>query len=153
MERQQRSFVMIKPDGVQRGLVGAIIARLEAKGFKLAGMKLVRPPRPLLEEHYVDIKSRSFFPGFIAFMESGPVVAMCWEGAKAVPTIRQMVGATNPLEAAPGTVRGDHGLDAGRNLIHASDSADNAAKELALWFTPDELQDYTLAQQPNVYES
>lgn len=153
MENRQRSFVMIKPDGVQRGKVAEIIARFEAKGFKLVALRMMRPSKQLLEEHYVDIKSRSFFPGFLAFMQSGPVVGMCWEGAKAVPTIRQMVGATNPLEAAPGTVRGDLGLDAGRNLVHASDSADNAAKELALWFAPDELMDFALAQHANVYEA
>lgn len=152
MDNRQRSFVMIKPDGVQRGLVGQIIARFEAKGFKLVALKVCRPSKQLLEEHYVDIKSRSFFPGFLAFMASGPVVAMCWEGGNAVSSIRQLVGATNPLEAAPGTIRGDHGLDSGRNLIHASDSVANAEKELSLWFTPDQLMEYTLAQYPNLFE-
>lgn len=153
MPAPEMSFVMVKPDGVQRGLVGEVISRLERKGFKLAGLKLMRPSRQLLEEHYENIKTRSFFPGFIDFMNSGPVVAMCWEGLEVVPTIRQIIGDTNPLRAAPGTIRGDCCIDPGRNLIHASDSTESAVKELALWFSTGELQEYKKNNHPDIYEN
>merc|ERR1712080_384007 len=121
---------MIKPDGVQRGLVGEIISRFERRGFKLAAMKLVSPGQAHLEEHYADLEEKSFFPGLIKYMTSGPVCAMVWEGKDAVKTGRVMLGATNPLASSPGTIRGDYAIDVGRNICHGSDSVESAKKGL-----------------------
>eukprot|EP00981_Chlorochromonas_danica_P012324 scaffold4837_cov163-Ochromonas_danica.AAC.5 len=125
---------MVKPDGVQRRVVGDIIHRFEKKGFQLKGLKLTVPNRDLLEEHYRDLKSKPFFPKLMSYMTSGPVVAMVWEGKNVVKTGRTMLGATNPLESAPGTIRGDFGIDVGRNICHGSDSVESAEREIALWF-------------------
>eukprot|EP00601_Ochromonadales_sp_CCMP2298_P001970 CAMPEP_0173181724 /NCGR_PEP_ID=MMETSP1141-20130122/7434_1 /TAXON_ID=483371 /ORGANISM="non described non described, Strain CCMP2298" /LENGTH=142 /DNA_ID=CAMNT_0014104725 /DNA_START=84 /DNA_END=512 /DNA_ORIENTATION=- len=125
---------MIKPDGVQRRVVGDIIARFESKGYLLKGLKLTTPSKETLETHYQDLKGKGFFPKLMDYMGSGPVVAMVWEGKNVVKTGRQMLGATNPADSAPGTIRGDFALDVGRNICHGSDSVESAEREIALWF-------------------
>jgi nucleoside-diphosphate kinase len=137
--QRERTFIMIKPDGVQRGLVGNIISRFEAKGFKLVGMKLAAPGKEHFEKHYADLSSKGFFAGLIAYASSGPVVAMVWEGHNVVATGRKMLGATRPDDSAPGTIRGDLSIDVGRNIIHGSDSVDSAKHEIGLWFGEDVL--------------
>ncbi|KAI9654337.1 MAG: nucleoside diphosphate kinase [Bathelium mastoideum] len=152
MAATEQTFIAVKPDGVQRGLVGAIIQRFENRGFKLAAIKLVTPSKEHLEKHYEDLSDKPFFKGLITYMGSGPVAAMVWEGRDAVKTGRSILGATNPLASAPGTIRGDFALDVGRNVCHGSDSVENAKKEIALWFKSDELQTYKLAQNDWIYE-
>ncbi|KAL2263491.1 hypothetical protein VTK26DRAFT_6607 [Humicola hyalothermophila] len=152
MSTVERTFIAIKPDGVQRGLVGAIISRFEARGFKLVALKLVTPGKAHLEQHYADLKEKPFFPGLVEYMNSGPICAMVWEGLDAVKTGRAMLGATNPLASAPGTIRGDYCLQTGRNVCHGSDSVESANKEIALWFKPEELLDWKSAQQSWLYE-
>ena len=134
MSSAERTYIMVKPDGVQRGVVGDIIGRFERKGYSLRGLKLTTPPQDLLEEHYRDLKDKGFFPKLMGYMTSGPVVAMVWEGKGVVATGRKMLGATNPLESAPGTIRGDFCIDVGRNICHGSDSVESAEREIALWF-------------------
>jgi nucleoside-diphosphate kinase len=131
---RERTFIMIKPDGVQRGLVGDIISRFEKKGFKLVGMKMCAPGKEHFEKHYSDLSSKPFFGGLVSYASSGPVVAMVWEGHNVVLTGRKMLGATRPDDSAPGTIRGDFAIDVGRNVIHGSDSVDSANKEIGLWF-------------------
>ncbi len=130
----ERSLVLIKPDGVQRLLVGRVIARLEDRGLKLVGLKLVAVSRELAEQHYAIHRERPFFAGLVAFITSSPLVAVAVEGPNAISVVRAMVGATRPWEAEPGTIRGDFALEVGQNLIHASDGPETAATELALWF-------------------
>lgn len=139
----ERTYVMVKPDGLQRGLVGEVIRRLEAKGLKPVGIKLMRIDRALAERHYEAHKDRPFFSGLIEFITSGPVVAMAWEGKNAVQVVRGLMGPTNPVEAAGGTLRGDFGLDIGNNLVHGSDSVEAAEREIGLFFKPEELVDYS----------
>jgi nucleoside-diphosphate kinase len=134
MANKERSYIMIKPDGVERGLVGEIIKRFENRGFKLIALELKTPTKELLEQHYGDLKSKPFFPKLIAYMQSGPVVSMVWEGKDIVKTGRKMLGETNPLASAPGTIRGDYCIDVGKNICHGSDSVESAEKEIALWF-------------------
>ncbi|GAA5872603.1 hypothetical protein JCM3774_001862 [Rhodotorula dairenensis] len=148
----EQTYIMIKPDGVQRGLVGEIISRFERRGFKLAAMKLVSPGQAHLEEHYADLKEKSFFPGLIKYMTSGPVCAMVWEGKDAVKTGRVMLGATNPLASSPGTIRGDYAIDVGRNICHGSDSVESAKKEIALWFGKEIPIQYTKSIDSWIYE-
>ena len=150
--QRERTFIMIKPDGVQRGLVGEIIGRFERKGFKLCGMKFTAPGKEHFEKHYSDLSSKGFFAGLIEYASSGPVVAMCWEGDNAVKTGRVMLGATKPSDSAPGTIRGDLCVDVGRNIIHGSDSVESANKELALWFSPEELSSWEHHSAKWVYE-
>jgi len=138
----QRTLVLVKPDGVQRGLIGLILARLERRGLKLVAMKMIRISRELAGRHYAEHQSKPFYNGLIAFITSGPVVAMIWEGREAVAVVRSVMGSTDPLKAAPGTIRGDLALDLGMNLIHGSDSPARAETEMALFFSPDELHDY-----------
>jgi nucleoside-diphosphate kinase len=135
----ERSLVIIKPDGVQRGLIGEIIGRLERRGLRLAAMKFMAVSSALAEQHYAVHKGKPFYEPLIAYITSAPVVVLAWEGSKAIEAVRQTVGATNPTSAAAGTIRGDLALDIGRNLIHASDGAETAAFELGLWFKPEEL--------------
>lgn len=130
----EQTFIMIKPDGVQRGLVGEIISRFEKKGFSLKALKFVNVDRPFAEKHYADLSAKPFFNGLVEYIVSGPVVAMVWEGKGVVATGRKIIGATNPLASEPGTIRGDFAIDIGRNVIHGSDSVENATKEIALWF-------------------
>ena len=150
MPREQ-TYIMVKPDGVQRGLVGNIIARFEKKGFKLVALKMVSPSKTHLETHYSDLSSKGFFAGLIKYMSMGPVVAMVWEGDNVVKTGRVMLGATNPRVSAPGTIRGDLCIDVGRNICHGSDSVESAKKEIALWF-PEGVQDYESCSSKWVYE-
>lgn len=130
----EQTFIMIKPDGVQRGLVGEIIGRFEKKGFSLKGLKLITVDRAFAEKHYADLSAKPFFNGLVEYIVSGPVVAMVWEGKGVVATGRKIIGATNPLESAAGTIRGDFAIDIGRNVIHGSDAVESARKEIALWF-------------------
>ncbi|GAA5851198.1 hypothetical protein JCM3775_002548 [Rhodotorula graminis] len=147
----EQTYIMIKPDGVQRGLVGEIIGRFEKRGYKLVALKLVQPSVEHLEKHYEDLSSKGFFKGLIKYMASGPVVAMVWEGKDAVKTGRTILGATNPLASAPGTIRGDFAIDVGRNVCHGSDAVESAQKEIALWF-PEGLTQHKLASEAWVYE-
>jgi nucleoside-diphosphate kinase len=138
----QRTLVIVKPDGVQRGLVGPIVGRLEARGLKIVGLKLVQVSRELAARHYAEHEGKPFYPGLLQYITSAPVVVACFEGTSAVQMVRNTVGATNPLNAISGTIRGDLALDIGRNLIHASDAPETADRELALWFEPSELMGY-----------
>lgn len=142
------TYIMIKPDGVQRGLVGDIISRFEKKGFKLTGLKLFQCPKELAEEHYKDLSSKSFFPKLIDYITSGPVVCMAWEGIGVVASARKLIGATNPLQAEPGTIRGDLAVQTGRNVVHGSDSPENGKREIALWFKEGELCEWTQVHAP-----
>ena len=148
----ERTFLAIKPDGVQRKLVGEIIRRLEAKGFTLIGLKLLKPTRELAEQHYNVHRERPFFPGLVEFITSGAVVAMVWEGDGVVASARKIIGATNPLTAEPGTIRGDFGVSVGRNLIHGSDAIETAQKEISLWFKDEELVAWQPTITPWLYE-
>lgn len=138
----ERTLVLIKPDGVQRLLAGRIISRFEERGLKIVGLKLVRVDRDLAERHYAVHKGKPFFEGLVTFITSGPLVALALEGPDAISLVRAMNGATKPGEAAPGTIRGDLALEMGQNLVHASDSAESATMELAIWFRADELISY-----------
>lgn len=138
----ERTLVLVKPDGVQRLLVGRIVARFEERGLKLAGLKLLQVDRALAEQHYAVHREKPFFEGLLAFITSGPLVALALDGPNAIAVVRSMVGATRPHEAAAGTIRGDLAVETAQNLVHASDGADTAAAELALWFRPGELVDY-----------
>ena len=148
----ERTFLMVKPDGVQRNLVGEIIRRFETKGYKLVGLKLMSVSQELAEKHYDALKDKPFFPGLVSFICSSPVVAMVWEGENVVVTSRQMIGATNPHAAVPGTIRGDFGISVGRNLIHGSDGPDTAKDEVSLWFSDAELANWIPAITPWVVE-
>ncbi|KAM6225650.1 nucleoside diphosphate kinase A-like isoform 1-T1 [Porphyrio hochstetteri] len=148
----ERTFIAIKPDGVQRGLVGEIIKRFEQKGFKLVAMKLTQASEDLLREHYIDLKDRPFYDGLVQYMHSGPVVAMVWEGLNVIKTGRVMLGETNPFDSKPGTIRGDLCVQVGRNIIHGSDSVESAETEINLWFTPEELVDYRSCAHEWIYE-
>lgn len=148
----ERTFLAIKPDGVQRGLVGEIIGRFEAKGFKLVGMKMMTASRELAEKHYDVHKEKPFFPGLVNFITSGPVVAMVWEGEGVVASARKIIGATNPLNAEPGTIRGDFGVNVGRNIIHGSDAIETARGEISLWFKEQELSEWEPSLTPWIVE-
>ncbi len=138
----ERTLVLVKPDGVQRLLVGRIVARFEERGLKLAGLKLLRVDRAFAERHYAIHRGKPFFEGLLDFITSGPLVALALDGPNAIAIVRSMVGATRPHEAAAGTIRGDLAVETAQNLVHASDGAETAAAELALWFGPGELVDY-----------
>ena len=147
----ETTYVMIKPDGVQRGLISEIIGRFERKGLKLVGLKAMVPTEEIARSHYDVHKERPFFPGLIKFVTSGPVVCMAWEGVEAIAVARKLIGATNGRNADPGTIRGDYGMDMGYNMIHGSDGEDTAAAELALWF-PEGVMEWTQDGQRWVYE-
>jgi len=138
----QRTLVLVKPDGVQRGLVGLILARLERRGLKLVALKLMQISRELAGRHYAEHQSKPFYDGLVAVITSSRVVAMIWEGREAVAVVRSVMGSTDPLTAAPGTIRGDLALDLGMNLIHGSDSPARAQTEMALFFSSAEIHDY-----------
>ena len=138
----ERTLVLIKPDGVQRQLVGQILARYEARGLKIAGLKLVHVDRELAERHYEAHSAKPFFGGLVEFITSAPLVALALDGPNAIAVVRAINGATRPHEAAPGTIRGDFALETAQNIVHASDGPEAAATELALWFRTDELLDY-----------
>jgi len=143
----EKTFVAIKPDGVQRGLVGEILNRFERKGFKLIALKQITPSRELAEQHYGVHRDRPFFKGLVDFITSGPVVAMVWEGDGVIASARRLIGTTKPLEADPGTIRGDFAVNIGRNVIHGSDGEETAKYEIGLWFDSNELNQWTLADQ------
>ncbi|GAX78775.1 hypothetical protein CEUSTIGMA_g6212.t1 [Chlamydomonas eustigma] len=149
---KERSFIMIKPDGVQRSLIADIIKRFEQKGYKLIGIKVLVPAKQLAEAHYEEHAQRPFFQKLVSFLSSGAVVAMVWEGQEVIKFSRNMIGATNPLASAPGTIRGDFGVDFGHNVIHGSDSLTSAEREIALWFKSEELAQYDLTMQAWTYE-
>lgn len=148
----EKTLVLVKPDGVQRGLIGEIIKRLENRGLRLIGAKFIQVSRDLAEEHYAIHKGKAFYDSLLDYITSAPVMAMAWDGPSAVAAVRQTMGATRPTEAAPGSVRHDFGLQIGRNLTHASDSVENGEKEVALWFSIDELVDWNQTISPWVLE-
>lgn len=148
----ERTFLAIKPDGVQRGLVGEIIRRFEAKGFTLVGLKLMKVSRELAEQHYDVHREKKFFAGLVDFITSGPLVAMVWEGEGVVASARKIIGATNPLTSEPGTIRGDYGISIGRNLIHGSDAVETAQREISLWFKEEELVGWEPTVASWIYE-
>ena len=148
----ERSLVLVKPDGVQRGLVGEIINRLERRGLKLVGAKFLQVSQDLAETHYAVHKGKPFYEGLIAYITSAPVMAIVWEGPNAIVAVRQTMGATRPTEAAPGSIRHDFGLEVGRNLTHASDSVENGEQEVALWFSSGEIVQWDRANDPWIFE-
>lgn len=143
--KHERTFIAIKPDGVQRGLIAEVISRFEKKGYKLVGLKLLTATEARAREHYADLSARPFFPGLVQYFTSGPIVCMVWEGTDVILTGRKILGATNPNAAAPGTIRGDNCISTGRNLIHGSDGPDSAKHEITMWFAPDEINNYERA--------
>jgi len=147
-----RTFVMIKPDGVQRGLVGEIVSRLEAKGLKLVAARFEKLSEPQVTDQYKEHLSKPFFPSLKQYIMGGPVFLMIWEGRNVVAIVRTVIGATNPQEAAPGTIRGDFGIDIGRNVIHGSDSIESAAREIGIHFKPEELSTYIRIDESVLYE-
>lgn len=148
----ERTLVLVKPDGVQRGLTGEVIARLERRGLKMIGLKMVNVSQELAEEHYAVHEGKPFYEPLIEYITSSPVVAMVVEGTEAIAAVRKVAGATNPIEAGPGTIRADFALEIGRNIVHASDAPDTAEFEVALWFNEDDLCPYERATDVWVYE-
>lgn len=147
----EKTFLMVKPDGVQRNLVGEIVQRFEKKGYKLAGAKLMVISNELAEQHYGEHKERPFFGELVDFITSGPVFAMVWEGENVIATARTMMGATNPAESAPSTIRGDFGITVGKNIIHGSDSPESAEREISLFFDEKELVSYDKVDNSWIY--
>ena len=148
----ERTFVMVKPDGVKRGLIGEVIKRIEQKGLKIVAMKMIEVSKELAEKHYAEHKEKPFFQNLISYITSGPVVAMVVEGKEAVKVMRNLVGKTNPIEASPGTIRGDLAMDIGRNVVHASDSIESAEREISLFFSKEEILSYERADEKWIYE-
>jgi nucleoside-diphosphate kinase len=148
----ERTLVLVKPDGVQRGLIGEIIKRLEQRGLRLIAGKFIQISREFAEEHYGIHKGKPFYETLLDYITSSPVMAMAWDGPNAVAAVRQTMGATKPTEASPGSIRHDFGLEIGRNLTHASDSPENGKTEVALWFTKEELLDWDRALTPWIFE-
>ncbi len=148
----ERTYLMVKPDGVQRGLCGEIVSRFEKKGLKLVAMKLMVIPKETAENHYGEHKGKKFYDSLISYIISGPVLAMVWEGDGAVAVCRGMMGKTNPQESAPGTIRGDFGMQTGMNIIHGSDSPESAEREIAIFFKPEELVSYDRTSDAWIYE-
>ena len=148
----ERTYLMVKPDGVQRGLCGEIVSRFEKKGLKLIAMKLMVIPKETAENHYGEHKGKKFYDSLISYITSGPVLAMVWEGENAVAICRNMMGKTNPAESAPGTIRGDYGMVTGLNIIHGSDSVESAEREIKIFFKPEELVSYDRTADRWTYE-
>ncbi|MGE5224117.1 MAG: nucleoside-diphosphate kinase [Omnitrophica WOR_2 bacterium] len=149
----ERTLVLVKPDGVQRGLVGEVISRLERRGLLLVSAKFMMVSKDLAETHYAIHKGKPFYEGLIQYITSAPVMAMVWEGPNAVAAVRQTMGATRPTEAAPGSIRHDYALEVGRNLTHASDTVENGVNEVALWFKPEELVTWKRSIDPWIFET
>ncbi len=147
----EKTFVCVKPDGVQRALIGEIVKRFEQRGLTLAAAKFLAVPRELAEKHYAEHVGKPFYNGLVNYITSGPVFAMVWEGEEAIKAVRQTVGATKPIEAAPGTIRHDFASKMDRNLIHASDSPESAEREISIWFKPEEIVDWTSIAYPWVF--
>jgi len=154
MSERERTFVMAKPDAVQRGLVGEIVSRLEERGLKLVGAKFIRMSQEQAEDHYAEHTDKPFFDDLTEFITSGPVVPMVWEGQDATRQVRRIIGDTDPAEAAPGTIRGDYALDLGRNVVHAADHEDPGAneREIDLYFDEEDLVDYERVDETWLYE-
>lgn len=150
MELEQ-TLVLVKPDGVRRRLIGEVIGRLEKKGLRLQAMKFVHLTRAQAEAHYAPLAERPFYPGLISFITSGPVVAMVWQGPRAIAHVRNLMGATDPLQAAPGSLRGDLACDVGMNVVHASDAPDSAKREIANVFASDELLTWQLPDEDDLF--
>lgn len=148
----QRTLIIVKPDGVQRGLIGPIISRFERRGLKVVALRLLQIDRALAERHYGIHRGKGFFEGLVSYITSGPVVVAVLEGANAVSVVRTTMGATNAAEAAPGTIRGDYALEIGRNLVHGSDSPESAEHEIALYFQPGDLIAYQRSVEPWISE-
>jgi len=148
----ERTYLMVKPDAVQRGLMGEIVASFEKKGLKLVAMKFMKIPKATAEKHYGEHKGKKFYDPLISYITSGPVLAMVWEGEDAVNVCRNMMGKTNPKESAPGTIRGDYGMQTGRNIIHGSDSVESAEREISIFFSPGELVEYQRTTDEWIYE-
>ncbi|KAE9612869.1 putative nucleoside-diphosphate kinase [Lupinus albus] len=149
----ERTFIAIKPDGVQRGLISEIISRFERKGYKLVGIKVLTPSKEFAQKHYHDLKERPFFGELCGFLSSGPVIAMVWEGEGVIIYGRKLIGATDPQKSEPGTIRGDLAVIVGRNIIHGSDGPETAKDEIKLWFKPEELVKYTSNAEKWIYGS
>jgi nucleoside-diphosphate kinase len=149
----ERTLVLVKPDGVQRGLIGEIISRFEKTGLKLVALKMLQIDREMAERHYAIHKGKPFFEGLVSFITSSPLIAAVFEGKSAVDVVRKIMGATDPASAAPGTIRGDLALDIGRNVVHGSDSLENAQKEIDLFFSPREIVSYERQIEPWITES
>ena len=149
----ERTFVMVKPDGVQRGLVGEIVRRFESRGFRISAMKMMRIPRELAERHYEEHREKPFFESLLSYITSGPVVCMVLEGENSVSVARAMMGKTNPQDAAPGTIRADLAQVTGRNVVHGSDSPESARREISLFFNDYELQDYRRPVEEWLFEA
>ncbi len=148
----ERTLVLVKPDGVQRGLIGEVIARFERRGLRLVGAKFIQVSQTLAETHYAEHRGKPFYNGLISYITSAPVMAMVWEGPNAVAAVRQTVGSTKPVESAPGSIRHDYALEVGRNLIHASDKPETGESEIALWFKHEELVDWKRTVDVWVFE-
>ena len=148
----ERTLVLVKPDGVQRGLVGEIVSRLERRGLKLVAMKLMRVDEGLARQHYAEHVDKPFFHGLVEFITSAPLVAMVWQGDNAVEVVRKTMGETSPAGSGPGTIRGDLALDIGRNLVHGSDSLESAEREVGLFFSAEEIIDYSRSSDPWIKE-
>lgn len=148
----ERTFIAVKPDGVQRGLVGEIIARFERKGFKLIALKMLQPTTEMAKGHYIDLASKPFYNDLVEYFSSGPIVGMVWEGKNVVKSGRVLLGATNPADSLPGTIRGDYAVDVGRNVCHGSDAVLSAQHEIAFWFKPAELISWTSHSTGQIYE-
>ncbi|MBD1378613.1 nucleoside-diphosphate kinase [Metabacillus arenae] len=147
----QKTFLMVKPDGVQRQLIGEIVSRFERKGLHLAGAKLMTISPELAQQHYGEHKGKPFFEGLVEFITSGPVFAMVWQGENVIEISRQMMGKTNPKDALPGTIRGDYGVIVGKNIIHGSDSPESAEREINLFFNQEELVEYNKSMNEWIY--
>eukprot|EP01113_Clastostelium_recurvatum_P008454 TRINITY_DN139_c0_g1_i1.p1 TRINITY_DN139_c0_g1~~TRINITY_DN139_c0_g1_i1.p1 ORF type:complete len:228 (-),score=83.19 TRINITY_DN139_c0_g1_i1:91-774(-) len=150
--KNERTFIAVKPDGTQRGLIGDIISRFEKKGYKLVGIKILRPTEDHARAHYADLKAKPFFGGLVKFFSSGAVVAMVWEGKNVIKAGRKMMGATDPQASEPGSIRGDFCVEVGRNIIHGSDGPDSAQDEIKLWFKEDEVANWDRTIDSWVYE-
>jgi nucleoside-diphosphate kinase len=148
----EQTFLMVKPDGTSRGIVGEVVSRLESKGLKIVAMKMMKIDEDLAKRHYGEHEGKPFFSDLVSFITSGPVVAMVVEGTEAVSISRDLIGNTDPKEAPPGTIRGDFGIDVGRNLVHGSDSLESAKREISLFFTPEEIIDYKRCDEDRIYE-
>ncbi len=148
----EQTLVLVKPDGVQRGLIGEVISRLERRGLKLVGLKLMQISDELAKTHYGEHEGKPFFDGLISFITSAPVVAMVWEGDDAIAIVRTTMGPTKPSESTPGSIRGDFGVDVGRNIIHGSANAEDAEREVSLFFDASELISWERAVDPWVFE-
>lgn len=148
----EQTLIIVKPEGVQRGIIGNVLTRFEQRGFKFAALKLIHITQELAEEHYGVHKGKGFYPGLVKHITSGPIVVGVVEGPKAISVVRTTMGATNAAEAIPGTIRGDYAIEIGFNIIHGSDSPENATKEINLFFKPEELVSYSIVTEPWVHE-